>query len=120
VITLDISTVIGLVIGILAIFGSHVLEEGGEISALMGLMSPTAAIIVFGGTLAVTLVAFPMESFLALPKLIGQAFKNSPLNAATMIPQLVSLAEKARREGLLALEADPYNSQSFLGSHIQD
>lgn len=86
----------------------------------MGLMSPTAAIIVFGGTIAVTFVAFPMEAVLSLPKLMAQAFKNSPLNASTMIPQLVALAEKARREGLLALEADIANAtDDFFKKGIQ-
>lgn len=117
---MDISTAIGLVVGFGCMLVAHMLEDGGNPAAILGLMNPTAAMIVLGGTLGATFIAFPMEAVLSLPKLIAQAFKKSDLNASSMIPQLVTLAEKARREGLLALEADIANAtDDFFKKGIQ-
>lgn len=103
---MDISTVIGLVMAFSCMLIAHVLENGGNVGSIGGLLNPTAGLIVIGGTIGATIIAFPLEAVKDLPKMIAQAFKKSDLEVVTMIPQLVNLAEKARREGLLALEAD--------------
>ena len=77
--------------------------EGGKIAALLQL---SAAMIVFGGTFGAAFLSFPMREMVAFGKIISLAFKRNPLEPHTLIPQLVRYAEKARKEGLLALEAD--------------
>ena len=52
---MDYATIIGTVVAFLAIFGGFVLE-GGHLSAVL---QPTAAMIVFGGTLGAVCVQFP-------------------------------------------------------------
>ncbi|MGI6208371.1 MAG: flagellar motor protein [Anaerolineae bacterium] len=99
---MDIGTVVGLVLG----FGAMVVAfmmEGGSPS---GLVQVTAAIIVFGGTIAATMVSFPLSTVLKLPKLVMLAIKAPRVDKQAAISLLVQLADKARREGLLSLEEE--------------
>jgi chemotaxis protein MotA len=99
---MDISTLLGLLVG----FGSlmvSVLMEGGSPAAFL---SPSAMLIVFGGTFGATMIAYPLETFLKLPGLIGIAMKQQKHDVAGLVEQSVLLAEKARKQGLLSLEAD--------------
>jgi len=61
--------------------------------------------MVIGGGMGVGLVGFPLRNVLGLPKVIMKVFFNKPENLNHLIEQLVSLAETARRDGLLALES---------------
>ncbi len=103
---MELATILGLVLG----FGAMILStliEGGELG---GLLNPSAALIVFGGTLGATLVSFPLERVKALPSLIKSAFIKSALEKEMNHEEVVALfgrlAEKARREGLLSLEQE--------------
>jgi len=62
--------------------------------------------IVVGGTLAATLINFPLAQVVGTIKVIRIAFRNHTTEPAKIIGILVAFAEKARREGLLALEAE--------------
>lgn len=117
---LEITTILGLVIGFGAMMLASVLEGGGDVGALAGLVSPTAALIVFGGTIGATLVAFPMEEVKALPLVLKQTFFKSSVEPGHLVTQLVGFAEKARREGLLALETEVASANDpFLQKGIQ-
>ena len=99
---MDLATLLGIIIGFGALLGS-VIMEGGEI---MSLASPSAALIVFGGTLGASLISFPLETVTILPKLLAKAFTQKPLDIIAIMQNLITLAEKARREGLLSLEEE--------------
>ncbi|MEB3298252.1 MAG: MotA/TolQ/ExbB proton channel family protein [Candidatus Sericytochromatia bacterium] len=92
----------GILLGWGGIIAGYVLD-GGHLSALL---VPTAAMIVFGGTFGTLFIAFPMKDVLLIPKLIGFTFSKNPLEPHAIIPQMIRYAEKARKDGLLALEAD--------------
>ena len=95
---------ISLAIGLLVAFGSigiSVIMGGGDISGLVNIPS---AIIVFGGSFGVAIVAYGLPQFLKAPKLIMLVIRQPQQDADTIITQIVNLAEKARREGLLSLE----------------
>jgi len=97
---MEISTVIGLVLGLGSVLGM-VLLEGGSPAELIGI---PAGVIVFGATFAASFVQFPLKVVLSLPKLIIQSFQTLEANSTETIDQLVALADRARRDGLLALE----------------
>lgn len=100
---MDISTLIGFVIGFGALVGSLLLE-GGQLQSLYNL---PAMMIVFGGTLGAAFISFPKEHILNLPKLIKQAFfGKTTMDELATIALMARLAEKARREGLLSLEEE--------------
>jgi len=103
---LDIATIIGLVIGVSMIAGSMVVSGSSPLT----FWDPSAMVIVLGGSLMSLLVAFPMERAGQLvPLIIRTARRPGAEDPAIMIPILVALARKARREGLLALEAEMGN-----------
>jgi chemotaxis protein MotA len=97
---MDITTLLGLLLGFGALIAS-VFIEGGELTALINI---SGAIIVFGGTLGATLASFPQRTVMSLPRLLALAFQGQNLEPEEMIDFFVELATQARREGLLSLE----------------
>jgi chemotaxis protein MotA len=63
-----------------------------------------SVIIVIGGTIASTFIAYPMDRFLGSVKAFGKIFTPPKMNPQTAIVEIIELANLARREGILALE----------------
>lgn len=113
---MDLATIIGLVMCWGAFFGS-IIMEGGELKAMI---NPSAMLLVFGGTLGATMISFPLSSIIGLPGVVLKAFKGKKEDPGTTIKMLVRFAEKARREGLLALEEEARSVDDvFLKKGIQ-
>lgn len=100
--TIEIGTVLGLTFGILAIFGSF-LMEGGKIGALI--MVP-AMTIVFGGTFATAMIGTSFKQFGKIWKFAIIAFMPPKHDVERLIDSIVQYATVARKEGLLALEKE--------------
>lgn len=96
------TTGIGIVLAIVLIMVG-VIMEGGSPGAFVNL---PAFLIVCGGLLGACIASQSLERTKRIPKLMILAFKGSSLDTRSLIPQMVSVAEKARREGLLAIEND--------------
>jgi chemotaxis protein MotA len=99
---LDKATLIGFLVAVGSLCGS-ILMDGGS---LMAYVNISAGMVVFGGTLGVAFVAFPMSIVKKIPKLMGIAFKEPVTDARPIVEQFVHLASRARKEGLLALEQE--------------
>lgn len=99
---MDLTSILGLLIGIAAVVGGQIME-GGSISAII---QPTAFIIVMGGTLGAILLSFPAKDLLGSVRGLQVIFLGSQSPFKDIIDLLVSLALKARKEGILALQAD--------------
>jgi chemotaxis protein MotA len=112
---MDRGTAIGLGIALLAILGAAVVESGG-IAILFALLNVPAAMIVLGGTIGTVLIAFPLERVTKLGKVLGVAFRQEATSERDLVTMFVRLAERARREGLLALETE---AQSIEDHSIQ-
>ncbi len=97
---MDIASVVGLILAIGLILGS-ILMGSAPFTAFIDIPS---MMVVIGGAMAAAMMAFPLKSILATPIVLLKAFLNKAPNFAGLIEQLVSLAETARRDGLLALE----------------
>ncbi len=96
------STVIGLVMGVLAVVVGMALK-GASPTALI---NPAAFMIIFVGTAAALFNAFPMEQIKNFPVLIKKLFKQQELIPKSELLKLfVELSQIARREGILALES---------------
>jgi chemotaxis protein MotA len=96
----DFATTIGMGGAFVIIIVANILE-GGTPSHLI-LMPPM--LLVFGGTIFATLASGTLKDATTALKAAKEAFIGGPKSAAAAVPAIVSLAEKARREGLLALE----------------
>ena len=97
---MDITTIGGLAIAFVMILSAFVIE-GGKI---VGLLQPTAAMIIFGGTIGAVLVSFPMDQITRALKVGKNIFTTKNLNEDAIIDQLVDYAVRARRDGILNLE----------------
>lgn len=98
---MDTATVLGLLLAWGALIGS-VLIEGGD---LRGLVNISAAVLVFGGTAGAAVIGCKMKNVLSLPSVLRAAFLSGDTDPSDVIQEMVGYADKARREGLLALEA---------------
>jgi chemotaxis protein MotA len=98
---MDLTTLGGIVLAIACILGGQALE-GGHAGSLV---QATAAIIVLGGTVGATMVAFPRGDFLRGLKLTKQVLTEKKSDRVDLIAQLLQFATVARRDGVLALEA---------------
>lgn len=99
---MEISTILGLVIGFSAMVG--VLMVGEANVSLTKFIDPPAIMMVFGGAIAVALVGYPLKQVFNIFSILRKPFFTKPENPVELIEELVGLAETARKEGLLALE----------------
>jgi len=98
---MDLATLIGLIIGFTGLIGGFLLEGGHAGMLLVG----TAAMIVFGGTFGATIISYPLEDLKKVPYFTKLVFINQTIDYLGVVERLVETADKARREGLLSLEA---------------
>ncbi len=98
---MDLMTILGVVISIIAIIGGNLLE-GGHTDSLMVF---TAFFIVFGGTLGAVMVQTPMSIFMRSMKRIAWLFKPPVNDPEEMLEKIVGWSQAARKEGLLSLQA---------------
>lgn len=99
---MDLASVIGLLMGSSFLLLAILTAPGGSLSAFI---DPTGALVTVGGAIAGTMICFPLKSSLGVFPIIKKVFLNKPEDVTELISLIVSLAETARREGLLALEA---------------
>ena len=101
-IELELSTVIGLSMAIVAVVVGMIFKG----ASLASLLNPAAIMIIFVGTAGAVLNALPMEHAKRFPALLKKLFKKQELIPVTTLLKLfVDLSQVARREGLLALES---------------
>lgn len=96
---MDIATIIGFIAAIgFTVWG---IMDSGNISNFFNFAS---VVIVLGGTIATTLISYPLKKIAGAIKAIKKAFHEKILDLSGVINQLIELSNLARREGLLALE----------------
>jgi len=101
-VSLDKASVLGILLAVGGILAGLLLEGGN----LGQVLQPTAAMIVFGGTLGAVMIQFPLPIILLAFKQFGSVFFNPQHDPQATIDQLVQYAQKARREGIVALDSE--------------
>lgn len=108
---------IGGVIVALAGIIAGLLIEGGNLGQIL---QPTAALIVFGGTMGAVLLQFPLKTVISAFGGLGHIFAAPRKHDTQLINLLVSFANKARRNGVVSLDSDlktiqdPFLKQSLM------
>lgn len=97
---MDLATIIGFVGG-LAMMLVGVFTSGGSI---MGIVDVPSLFVTIGGSYFSLWIACPMNQALGIFAIIGRCFKTYDYGEKATVQNMVSLSEKARREGILALE----------------
>lgn len=106
---MDLATIFGMVLSF-GLIGVALVSDG---SAMLFVHGPSM-LIVFGGTIGATLTHYPLGTALRVGKVISKTFTTRAPSTEMIIDQFMDYANRARREGILALEAvvkgidDPY------------
>jgi chemotaxis protein MotA len=113
---MDKSSIGGVFLAIAGIVAG-LLIEGGNLGQIL---QPTAALIVFGGTMGAVLLQFPLGTVIAAFRSLGHVFIAPRKHDEQLIRQLVAFANKARRNGVVSLDSDlqtienPFLRQSLM------
>ncbi len=111
---MDISTILGIIIGFVLIVQAIGLGSIGNF------IDPASILITIGGTVAAVIASFPLSQLAAIGKHMAILFKGNAFKPEDAITKLVDLAQIARKNGLLALEEqskeikDPFFKRGIL------
>jgi chemotaxis protein MotA len=111
---MDLTTGIGLIVGSIVVVA--LILMGGDISTFIDYH---AAIVIFGGATAATLIRFPLSSMLhGLPLGLKYAFTMRRLTARDLVDEIARLADVARKAGPLGLEKEEIED-AFLAKGVR-
>src|SRR4249919_3328466 len=97
---MDIATGLGLIAGLIVL--CTLILMGGSLGMFL---DAHAAIVIFGGAFAATLIRFPLTSiFHGLPLGAKFAFSLRRMSQRDLVDELAGLAEVARKSGPIGLE----------------
>jgi chemotaxis protein MotA len=99
---MDIASVGGILLAIVGILGGLIIE-GGSIAQVT---QPTAMMIVLGGTMGAVMLQFPLNIVLAALRQFTRIFVARDSNDEAIVAQLVAFAVKARKSGIVSLDAE--------------
>jgi chemotaxis protein MotA len=97
---MDLATLFGMVAALGLIGFSIVTGEGADT-----FVNVPSLVIVVGGTIGATFVCFPMKTVFGVLGVLRKALFPGGMDNATIITQLEGLSKRARKEGLLSLQA---------------
>lgn len=96
---MDLATIVGIIVGLTFVVIGII--QDGDIITFVNFAS---IMIVIGGTVAATFVAYPLYTVIDSLKVVKKAFTAQKNEAGVIISKIIELANTARKEGLLALE----------------
>jgi chemotaxis protein MotA len=99
---MDKSTLGGITVALAGILAGLLLE-GGKIGQIL---QPTAAIIVFGGTIGAVMVQFPLKTVIQSLVQFKQVIWEPEPEADNLIQHLLRYAYRARKDGLVSLDSE--------------
>ena len=97
---MDFAAIGGLVLAFGMILLSMILEG----TSPMSIMLPAPMVLVFGGTFGAGMVGGMLKDTIGFGKQIPRALLAKTIVPGALVDSIVALADRARREGLLALE----------------
>jgi len=114
----DILTPIGITLGFIMIIFAIV--SSGNLSSLASFFDVASIFIVLGGVIASMLITFKFEQIKLTGRVLKESFNKTEDRLPELIQLFIRLAERARREGILALEneleevEDPFIKKGIL------
>jgi chemotaxis protein MotA len=110
----DLATLLGILVAGGLVVSSIVLGGSGT-----WFINYPSLMIVLGGTMGATLINYPLADVISVFKVTKHAFRHRTPNPLTLIPIIVDFAKKARKDGILAFDAqidkiqDPFLSRGM-------
>jgi chemotaxis protein MotA len=115
---MDIATLTGIIIFLGFVFGA--IYHGGGVEGFRPFLNMEAALIVMGGTFCALLINFPLSSVISSGKILKKVLTTKGEDTSRLVSTFVSLAQKAKKEGFLALQADVQSiDNDFLKRGVQ-
>jgi chemotaxis protein MotA len=114
---MDLATIIGIGLSLVIVVIVMILDGGSPLELLA---HPSAILLTLGGSMVATIATMPFDGVMRIPKFFQKAFFSKKHNLPEIINILATMADKARREGLLALEEeskklpDPFLRQGIM------
>ncbi|MGH9107411.1 MAG: flagellar motor protein [Acidimicrobiales bacterium] len=113
---MDSASFVGIGVALFSLMVAMIMD-GGSPTALI---APSSILLTFGGTIGAATAGMLMSDAKALPKILKSALTTKVTSPDTSVAVVVSFAEKARRQGLLALEEEAREiDDSFLRKGIE-
>lgn len=112
----DKSTFGGILVALVGL-GLGLILDGGKIAQVV---QPTAALIVFGGTIGAVMIQFPLRVIFQAIVTLKDVFFSSETESDALVQNLLRYAYKARKEGILSLDSelakiqDPFLKESLM------
>lgn len=107
---MDVTTVIGVLLGLACIVAVQVFETG-HLAGVLQIVQLPAAILVLGGTLAAVITSFSWVDLKRGLRQMPQLFTRAPSSLEPVVTRMMELARLSRREGLLVLEDEAHRSE---------
>jgi chemotaxis protein MotA len=98
---MDIATILGILSATGLVLGAIFMGSGLNV-----FINIPSLCIVVGGTIGVTLVAYPLKDFLSVFKVAQKAIFTKNISTTELILKFTDFANKTRKEGILALESE--------------
>ncbi len=99
---MDIFSILFMIFSFGSIIAAFVIE-GGSLGALL---APTAAMIVFGGTIGAVGVSFPVNDLKRIPGILKVFVSPKNKNLGELVSYFKEISYKTRKNGLLSLEGE--------------
>ena len=112
---MDKISIVAIIGGLTAIIAGQAME-GGNVGSLVQL---TAFMIVMGGTMSAVMLQSTPKQFMTGVRMLRWVFVPPPFNHESMIREIISWSQSARRGGLLSLEGfvnaqrDPFTRKAL-------
>lgn len=115
----DLLTPVGIFVGITAVLLAIYVNEAGD-GSILDFVQVASLLVVFGGLFGALTVNFAVQDLKLVPRVFKETFQTKENDLEQLINTFVDLSTRARREGLLALEAgledvdDPFIQKGVL------
>jgi chemotaxis protein MotA len=112
---LDIATLVGILVSFCLVIISILVGGDGS-----WFVNAPSLMIVCGGTMGATLLAYPLKDVLSVFRVVKNVFMHKSQVVSELIPLITEFAKKARQEGILSFESELDNIEDpFLVQGIQ-
>ncbi len=106
---MDLASILGYSSGIFFIIMTILLAVKFNLALLIGYADAPSVMCTIGGTIASTLIAYPLARLTSAFKAVKHVLKSSKYDPGQIIENIIALANVARKEGILALEEAALN-----------
>ena len=112
---MDITTLLGILVAAVLVVSAILMGGPG-----IWFLDYPSLMIVIGGTMGATLIAYPISEVMSVVGIARNAFLHRYYSPTKLIPIMVQIAKKARTEGILSFESQlKHMNDPFLVKGIQ-